>query len=214
MNKTKILLLVSMLMMICAIPTLADETIATPNKLIVFKINHDSYYTQDIGSSTVNTVQMDVAPFIQDSRTFIPVRFLGNALGVSDSNISWNDSLKKASLQGKSKLELVIGSKMMFKDSQVVNMDVFPMITNSRTMLPARYVAEGLGFEVGWDEANQLVLAWPEGQPQPDLAVIKEKLGIVKPISNVTVQDLGKTTGIQNIKAEGYSYFLTRGLVL
>ena len=186
----------------------ADETIATPNQLIIFKINHSSYYTQEIGSSEVKSVQMDAAPFIKDSRTFVPVRFLGNALGVSDSNIAWDNTARKATLQGKSKLELTIGSKTMQKDGQSIGMDAAPMIVNpGRTMLPARWVAEGLGFEVGWDEANQLVLAWPEGQPQPDLAVIKAKMGIQT--NNVTVQDLGNAAGVQDVKADGYNLIMS-----
>ncbi len=189
-------------MMVCAIPSFADETIATQNKLIVFKINHGSYYVQDIGSTDVSTVQMDTAPFIKDSRTFVPVRFLGNALGVSDSNISWDNNARKAALQGKSKLELTIGSKTMLKNNQPSVMDVAPMIANSRTMLPARYVAEGLGFKVEWDAVNQLVVAYPEGQQKPDMAAIKAKLGIQA--SNIVVQDLGNSPNGQYINANGY----------
>jgi len=90
-------------------------------------------------------------------------------------------------LQGKSKLELTIGSKMMTKDNQSSIMDVAPMITNSRTMLPARYVAEGLGFTVDWDATNQLVIAYPEGQQKPDMTAILEKI-------NPTMQELQKGT--------------------
>lgn len=34
-------------------------------------------------------------------------------------------------------------------------MDVAPEITNDRTMLPARWVAEALDAEVEWDEETQ-----------------------------------------------------------
>ena len=178
MKKLKIITLVMMFAFLTTISgnVIADETIATPNQLIVFKINHSSYYTQEIGSSEVKSVQVDAAPFIKDSRTFVPVRFLGNALGVSDSNITWDNTARKATLQGKSKLELTIGSKMMTKDNQSSIMDVAPMITNSRTMLPARYVAEGLGFKVEWDAVNQLVVAYPEGQQKPDMTAILAKV--------------------------------------
>lgn len=177
MKKLKIITLVMMFAFLTTISgnVIADETIATPNQLIVFKINHSSYYTQEIGSSEVKSVQMDAAPFIKDSRTFVPVRFLGNALGVSDSNIAWDSAARKATLQGK--LELTIGSKTMQKDGVPISMDVAPMIVNpGRTMLPARWVAEGLGFEVGWDAERQLVIAYPKGQPQPDLKAVLDEL--------------------------------------
>ena len=35
--------------------------------------------------------------------------------------------------------------------------DVAPIITNDRTMLPARFVAENLGAVVSWDEADRIV---------------------------------------------------------
>ncbi len=166
-----------MLIFIATGNAIADETIATPNKLIVFKIDHNTYYTQDIGSTEVNTVQMDTEPFIKDSRTFVPVRFLGNALGVDNSNITWNNTAKKATLQGKNKLELTIGNKTMQKDTQKITMDVAPLIADpGRTMLPARYVAEGLGFKVDWDAQNQLVIAYPEGQPKPDIEAVLKKM--------------------------------------
>ncbi|MGB4303306.1 MAG: hypothetical protein WBJ34_05840, partial [Syntrophomonadaceae bacterium] len=37
----------------------ANETVVTPNKLIVFKIGDLNYYTQEIGSEQVNSVKMD-----------------------------------------------------------------------------------------------------------------------------------------------------------
>ena len=215
MNKIKALLLAAMLMMVCVVPTFADETIATPNKLIVFKIGHSSYYTQEIGSSEVKAVQMDTAPFIKDSRTFVPVRFLGNALGVSDSNITWDNSARKAVLQGKSKLELTIGSKTMLKDGQKSEMDVAPLIADpGRTLLPARYVAEGLGFKVDWDAENQLVIAYPKGQSKPDLENILKKIdlntqkpGEAKPgeAKQVTIDCYNKKPGT---KIDSYSEFI------
>ena len=37
------------------------------------------------------TVSMDVAPYIKDGRTFLPVRYVADALGVPDSNITFNN---------------------------------------------------------------------------------------------------------------------------
>ena len=55
--------------------------------------------------------------------------------------------------------------------------DVSPILLSDpawRTYLPARYVAEGLGYEVGWDADNQLVICWPKGQPKPDITAVIE----------------------------------------
>ena len=43
-------------------------------------------------------------------------------------------------------------------------MDVAPEIASSRTMLPARHVANAFGFNVEWDAATQTVTMTQVGQ--------------------------------------------------
>ena len=187
-----------------------DETIATPDKVVVFKIGDYNYYTVNLKENKSETVKMDVAPKVYPpGRTFVPVRFLGNALGVDDKNITWDSGTNTATLKSNKTLKLQIGSKTMYSDSNAVQMDVAPLIQPpGRTMLPARYVAEGLGYIVEWDAENQLVIAYPEGQPKPDfkkvIEIIKQTENPVPPATEIKVQDLGSSTGVQYIKAEGY----------
>jgi hypothetical protein len=49
---------------------------------------------------------------------------------------------------------------------------VAPVLRESegRTYLPARYIAEGLGFEVDWDGKNSAVICWPKGSVRPDVS--------------------------------------------
>ena len=191
------------------VKVIADETIATSERLIVFKIGDKNYYTQEIGKTEVKKTAMDTAPFIKDSRTFVPVRYLGNALGVDDNNITWDAKTRTAKLKGKNELKLTIGKKTVAVNGQEKAIDVAPVIVDpGRTMLPARYVAEGLGYIVEWDAENQLVIAYPEGQPKPDfkkvIEIIKQTENPVPPATEIKVQDLGSSTGVQYIKAEGY----------
>ena len=54
---------------------------------------------------------------------------------------------------------LVIGSKTAKINGADVELDVAPEIDrNGRTMLPARHVAEALGFQVGWNETLKQVV--------------------------------------------------------
>jgi len=191
------------------------ETIATPDKVIVFKIGDYYYYLVDLVNNDVYPVHMDTVPKIYPpGRTFVPVRFLGNALGVDDKNITWEKNSQSVTLKGKKTLKLQIGSKTMYSDSNAVQMDVAPLIQPpGRTMLPARYVAEGLGYIVEWDADNQLVIAYPEGQPKPDfkkvIEIIKQTENPVPPATEIKVQDLGSSTGVQYIKAEGYKLIMS-----
>ncbi|NLG32310.1 MAG: copper amine oxidase N-terminal domain-containing protein, partial [Syntrophomonadaceae bacterium] len=50
------------------------------------------------------------------------------------------------------------GSTTITVNGEAQTMDVAPEIVNNRTMLPARYVAEGLGYTVGWDPGTKTVL--------------------------------------------------------
>ena len=55
------------------------------------------------------------------------------------------------------KLELQIDNKILKKDGQPFEMDVAPFTQNDRTFVPIRFVAENLGYTVGWDEKTQTV---------------------------------------------------------
>lgn len=127
-----------------AIENRAEENI----KVLVFKIGHPNYYLED-RFGTVSENEMDTSPYIKSGRTFVPVRFLANALGIPDHSISWNPSTRAVTLTGNTAVHMVIGSKEMQSGGKTVVMDTAPeIIPPGRTMLPARYVAEGLGFKV------------------------------------------------------------------
>jgi len=102
---------------------------------------------------------MDASPYIKAGRTYVPVKYLGLALGVAEKDIVWDAATQKATLTlGDKKVELTIGSTSYTVNGEAKTMEVAPEINNGRTMLPAKYVAEGLGFSVGWDAASRTVL--------------------------------------------------------
>jgi S1-C subfamily serine protease len=105
------------------------------------------------------TRQMDVAPFIgADGRVQVPVRYLALALGVEEPNIVWDAGRRTITLMDRDHvLQMTIGSRTMLANGVPVVMDTAPMIRNGRTFLPARYVAQALGWEVAWIEGPQVV---------------------------------------------------------
>ena len=120
-------------------------------------------------------VKMDAAPYISQDRTFVPVRFLGNALGVTNENIFWDTETSKAKLVlGSRSAELTIGKIELLAGSQAKTMDVAPELKNARTYLPARFVAEALGYQV--DFIDGLVVCYPEGTEKPDVSAVKQYL--------------------------------------
>jgi len=116
-----------------------------------------------IGSTTytIGGVEqtMDVAPYIKGDRTYMPLRYVAYAAGVSDANIMWNAADQSVVLiKGDRVVKLTIGNTNMLINGVTFTMDVAPEIVDpGRTMLPIRWVAQALGCNVDWDEATQTV---------------------------------------------------------
>lgn len=166
-------------------PSLSAQTtlVAANNdiEVVVFKIGEVNYYLQD-NASTISKTEMDIRPYIKSGRTYVPVRFLANALGIPDDNISWDQSAKAVTLNGHQTISMVIDNKDMQSGDKTIAMDAAPELIDGRTMLPARYVAEGLGFKVDWDASRQLVICYPRENPSPDLTQIIEEIEGKEPV--------------------------------
>jgi len=113
-----------------------------------------------IGSTTytLNGAEqtMDVAPYVKNGRTYLPVRYVGQALGVNANNILW-DGKTATLISGNKVVQVTVGSKEMKLNGASITMDVAPEITNGRTMLPFRWIAQALGASVNWDKDTQTV---------------------------------------------------------
>ncbi len=115
-----------------------------------------------IGGSTyvVDGVEktMDVAPYIKDGRTFLPVRYVAAAIGVSESNILWDAGTRAVTVfKGDRIVQMTIGSKILVVNGMSITMDTAPEIKDGRTMLPIRWVAQALGITVDWDAETRTV---------------------------------------------------------
>lgn len=111
-------------------------------------------YTQD-GTAKVT----DVAPFIQDGRTFVAVRPVADAFG---AEIGWNEATQTVTLtRSDMTVTIVIGSSAItvVEDgvTTTVTADVAAFIKDGRTVLPFRAVGEAFGATVDYDAATQAV---------------------------------------------------------
>lgn len=110
------------------------------------------------------TGRMDVAPFVEGGRVFVPVRFLAYAVGVPESGASWDNASRTARLEGKGiRVTLQVGSRVLQRNGSPVQMDVAPVFRNGRIFLPARYVAEAFGYSAVWDRQSRSVFIYPAG---------------------------------------------------
>lgn len=74
-----------------------------------------------------------------------------------NENFSYDDTSDE-----KNQFILTVGSKKAKVWGKNKRNDVAPKIVNSRTMLPARFVAENLGAEVEWDESDRIVTIYTD----------------------------------------------------
>jgi hypothetical protein len=119
-----------------------------------------SVFTIGATSYTMNgtSVSMDVAPYIKDSRTFLPLRYVANALGVADSNIMYDAASQKVTIiKGSMVVQLTIGSTTMLLNGAAITMDTAPEITSGRTCLPVAWVGQALNASVVWNATAQTV---------------------------------------------------------
>jgi len=121
-------------------------------------------YAEFVIGSNIYTVGgtpyvMDVVPYIKDSRSFVPMRYLADMLG---AEIEWSEADQTVTFEGyteagKITVVLTIGSTSYTVNGETMTMDVAPEIVNDRSFLPARFVAEAFGAQVGWNAGSQTV---------------------------------------------------------
>ena len=103
-----------------------------------------------------------VSPEIKDGRTMVPIRAVSEALG---ADVGWDQTTKQVTLERAGvTIVMTVDSKTAYVNGEPVEMDVAPYITNGRTLIPARYVAEFFGQKVDWDgAANTVVIDTAKG---------------------------------------------------
>lgn len=125
-----------------------NETKAKEKTIVEMQIGRKSI------SVNGNLAQKDAAPVIQNSRTLVPIRFITESLGGA---VAWNGESKEVTLllDGK-EIKMTIGKTLE-------KYGVAPVIMDSRTYVPVRFVADALGAQTSWNEAEKTVTLVREG---------------------------------------------------
>lgn len=112
----------------------------------------ESNYKIGVGKYNINNSEKtDVAPYVKNNRTYLPLRFVGYAVGIGDNNIQWDQETQTAFLAQSDKIVAVkVGDKAIFINNEKKPIDAPPEIKDGRIMLPLRAVAEAFDCEVQW----------------------------------------------------------------
>ncbi|ATW28633.1 hypothetical protein DCMF_15335 [Candidatus Formimonas warabiya] len=91
---------------------------------------------------------MDVAPLLVSGRILLPLRFVGEALGV---DFAWDQQSKTVTyLSRAGEVVLTMGQNHAQVGSESVALDVPGRVTEGRILVPLRFIGESLDAKVIW----------------------------------------------------------------
>ncbi len=104
---------------------------------------------------------LDSPPVVISGRTLCPVRAVTENLGGS-AEFDSSSSMVLLKCSGH-EFRLTVGSMEAFFDGEIYALDSPPVIINSRTMLPLRFIAERLSLNVSYDAPSGAVTVYEDG---------------------------------------------------
>ena len=101
-------------------------------------------------------IEFDVPPQIINDRTMVPLAAIFTAL---NAQFDWDgpNQTVNATRDGIN-VAMQIGNPVITVDGRSITLDVAPVIVDSRTLVPARAVAESFNVDVYWDGDTQTVI--------------------------------------------------------
>jgi len=142
---------------------------------VIIKLTIGSNYAGKTSCDKTEILRLDLAPFIQNGRTLVPLRFIAESFG---AKVEW---IEDASKNGEGTIIITLiksdGTKIVLKMhtnvktvvvektapgqfvpvTSQLEMEVAPFIVKpaNRTVVPIRFIAEGFGAQVDWDQSTQ-----------------------------------------------------------
>lgn len=142
----------------------------------------------------------DVQPQLINGRTLVPLRAVFEKMGC---NVEWNQKNKSAliSFKGNTLLLRINNSSMVLNNTNLQRkLDVPAQLISSRTMIPLRYAAEALGFNVQWDNSSKTVIVSGNGIAPNEAYVQAESIFKAIGANKTTAGDYFKS-GLSNVGA-------------
>lgn len=133
-----------LILSLCIVPSTTNAA-KTPEKDIPISLQVNGSY-----------IKTDAKPYIVHDTTYVPIRFVSEALGAED--VSWDARTATATIRDN-------GTVIQLKENQnyaKVNGHKVPMrgsvqLTGGRTFVPVRFIAENLNAAVDWDNRYFIV---------------------------------------------------------
>ena len=109
------------------------------NDIVTFIIGSNTFIANNKATTS------DVAPYIVDGRTFIPVRAFVEATGAA---VEYDAATQVVTIAGDGiDAQMTIGSNILTVNGETVVMDTAAAIKDGRTVLPVRYAGQAIGYD-------------------------------------------------------------------
>lgn len=140
-----------------------DERVKRRSQNVIF-LQIGNYGT--VSDSRLKWVDKDnknVKPYIKDSRTMVPLRFIAEELG---AKVGYDDATRAITITlGKTVMGLTVDQKAYTLNGEAFEMDCAAEIVENRTFVPVRFVTEALGKSVEWLEGQRMVIITNKNYP-------------------------------------------------
>lgn len=129
-----------------------------------------------------NLIKSDVAPYIYQERTMVPLRVISENLG---KEVTWDGAKRSVNIKDEkgNEFSLIIGGKFMEDISanvdRKIELDAPALIKDDRTFVPLRAIAEAFGERVDWDKDKRVVVI---GEGYDTNKIKEEKKEVLDPL--------------------------------
>lgn len=118
-------------------------------------------------------IDFDQQPIVRNGRTLVPLRQIFEALG---AKLEWNDETNTiTATKGTITVKLTSGEAVGYVNGQATQLEAPAVTVNGRTMVPARFIGESFGADVGWNEITRTVIIEAEEMESDEDSSEKER---------------------------------------
>lgn len=133
------------------------ETQKTINETTSVSASQPKYVERNVGFNIDNQL-IEISGITVNNTNLVELRGICDSLGITI--LSYDAEMKSIECQkGDIKFLLQIESKDMWIGTELVTLEVAPVVYNGKTMVPARAIAEAIGMAVTYDaNTNSIVI--------------------------------------------------------
>ena len=140
------------IMLLCFV--LSITAFAAELQYTALYVGSNKAFVNDV-EKQIDEQNSDVAVFVENDRSYVPVRFISENYG---GDVEWIPETQTVNITFNDRtISLTIGKPEIMINGEVTKLDVAPIVRNDRTFLPLRACTEAIGKEVFYSDGLILI---------------------------------------------------------